>query len=109
MECPNCHQPVEDGAVFCGNCGQPMAAPSSPVTTSPIAQVMQNMPPANLNQQAAPPLIAIGATGLHGVVPTYALATPAQRGAATKTLITILAGIVGLIGALFIPLIALVL
>jgi hypothetical protein len=108
MECPNCHQPVEDGAAFCGNCGQPISVPISPTITSPIAQVVQNTEAAT-NQSVAPPLIAIGATGLHGVVPTYAIATPAERGAETKTLLTILAGIVGLVGALFIPLIALVL
>jgi hypothetical protein len=26
MTCPNCHQATEDGAAFCGNCGQPLQA-----------------------------------------------------------------------------------
>jgi hypothetical protein len=25
MNCPNCQEPVEDGAAFCGSCGQPLA------------------------------------------------------------------------------------
>lgn len=24
MECPKCHEPTDDGAAFCGNCGQPL-------------------------------------------------------------------------------------
>src|ERR1700744_6238489 len=30
MECPNCHQTIEAGPAFCGNCGQPLNAPAGP-------------------------------------------------------------------------------
>ncbi len=34
MQCPNCHSPLEDGAVFCGNCGAQIAPRSAQGATS---------------------------------------------------------------------------
>ena len=69
MNCPKCNQPVDDGATFCGNCGQPIQASPTPqpetspdqnnvapavttppvpatppVTSSPVAQVLNTEP-----------------------------------------------------------------
>lgn len=87
MNCPNCNQPTETGAAFCGNCGHPLRtdslAPVLPVTSAVEAAI------------PAPP--------------TYALSTPAQYVGETKALLAVLFGIIGIAGALFVPLLGLVL
>lgn len=55
MNCPKCNQPVEPGAAFCGNCGQPLQANSAPPATPTVsppqpAQQAQPVQP----QQSAP-------------------------------------------------------
>ncbi len=82
MNCPNCDQPVEAGAAFCGNCGRPLNPLSAP---APVA--------------AAP------APGL----PTYARATPAQHTGETKALLSVIFGIFGIAGALLMAVLGLVL
>ncbi len=38
MQCPNCHNEVREGAVFCGSCGAAIpATPVQPAATTPIA------------------------------------------------------------------------
>ena len=124
MDCPNCHEPVETGAAFCGNCGQALTAPAPAVTPptvvssapnqpppSPIAQVIQNQPPA---LPAAPPpngpLVAAAVTGHPAAaVPSYALATPRQHAGETKALLALLFGLAGIVGALFMAALGLVL
>jgi hypothetical protein len=40
MNCPKCGKPVEAGAAFCGNCGQPLQASiQQPQTTAPVVTV----------------------------------------------------------------------
>jgi hypothetical protein len=34
MTCPNCHQITEDGAAFCGNCGQPLVLATAATATA---------------------------------------------------------------------------
>jgi hypothetical protein len=81
MNCPNCHEQVEDGAAYCGNCGQ------------------------HIKHGAA----ALGAIGVRGVLPSYALVSPVRHAGETKALLSLLCGLVGLAGVLFIPLIGLML
>lgn len=103
--CPQCHQPVETGAVFCGNCGTPLQStqPVAPAQTdSVVAAVYAN--------QAATPVAPTPTPVLngHGVaVPAYAL--PVQHPVKeTKTVLAIVFGAVGIVGSLLIPISGLV-
>ena len=110
MNCPKCNQPVEAGAAFCGNCGQALMVPAPwppvassappaeplPAAVSPVAPVAQNQPVA-----AAPvPLQPAD-------VPAYAVAQPAQHIDENKAIMSLIFGIVGIIGALFLALLGL--
>lgn len=75
MNCKNCKLPTEDNAAFCGNCGQ------------------------HIGRAKTPAQLALART-----VPNYSIATPAQRSGETKALLSLLLGISGLIGALFMAL-----
>lgn len=104
MNCPNCHQPIDPGAAFCGNCGHPLppavTQTSNPVAgqASPLAQNVALQPPPQPMTAVPQPIAA--APGL----PAYAVATPAQHVGETKALLAIIFGILGLLGAI-IPLI----
>jgi len=82
MNCQNCHQPLDPGAAYCGNCGQPVTA-SQPVPSQPLVQM--------------------------AAAPAYALATPAQHAGETQSLLAIVLGVAGIIGALFMALVGLLL
>jgi hypothetical protein len=79
MYCPNCHEPIEDGATYCGNCGSAVKSRTA----------------------------ALGASGLRGITPSYALALPMQHAGETQALLSVLLGITGLAGTLFIPFVGL--
>ena len=107
MICPNCHQTTEDGAAFCGNCGQSLqpaaAAPPDqvpPQPQSPIEQVISQPGPDNISAPGAS--LAVASTnGAAAGVPSYALVKPGQHRGETKALLAVLLGIGGIIGALF--------
>lgn len=44
MNCPQCDQPTENGAAFCGNCGQPLQATVQPVAQQPPAPAPTPLP-----------------------------------------------------------------
>ncbi len=77
MNCPNCSQPVEAGAVYCGNCGQSL----QPTQPSPVAVAM----------------------------PSYAVAAPSRQSGELKALVSLLLGITGIVGGLFMALFGLLL
>lgn len=79
MNCPRCHQEVEDGALFCGNCGLAL-------------QVTNQANTENLNQ-----------------IPAYALATPETHSGEKRSLIALLLAVGGLVGSLFMAVIGLAL
>ena len=124
MKCPKCSQLLENGAAFCGNCGQPIlqAAPQPPVQAqaavqpqfqppapppiSPISQVMNNQM-GGVGQMPQPNLAAPVAHAGNAGVPTYALATQAQHSGEMKALWSVICGVAGLAGALLIPILAL--
>jgi len=91
MNCPNCDEIVEDGAAFCGNCGEPLAAhaPDGKPVGPHIAQVLHNHPDT--------------------AVPDYAVTKPMQHHGETKAVLSLLLGVVGIIGAAFLALVGLVL
>jgi membrane protein implicated in regulation of membrane protease activity len=98
LDCPNCGQPVDAGALFCGNCGQALQA-----AHSPIAQAVE--------QDAAKPndyasfgqLATIGAA-----VPAYAISQTHVHNH-VKVILALVFGILAIAGGLFIPIIGLVL
>ena len=101
MNCPRCNQPLENGASFCGNCGQALTQ---------IGQVMQNQQSAN--QQAAqpqPPMPANAQPALAAPmgqsVPTYAIGTPAQSKGEMKAVLSVVFGLLGIVGGMVIPLV----
>jgi hypothetical protein len=61
MNCPNCGQTLDAGAVFCGNCGQAIASVSMPPTpVAPVAfsqPVMQQQPAAIVPDQIQPQVV----------------------------------------------------
>src|SRR3712207_3139273 len=89
MNCPNCHQQIEAGAAFCGNCGHALGPQVSTV------------------QQPVTPVQPLAA--MPGTIPTYARANPVTQAEETKALLAVLCGVVGIVGALFMALIGLVL
>jgi hypothetical protein len=75
MNCPNCHEAVEAGAAFCGNCGHPVQGRA----------------------------MALGVASLTGSLPAYALPTPAQHTAELQATLSVLLGTAGIAGSMFIP------
>lgn len=123
MNCPNCHQLVEPGAAFCGNCGQPLQPPSGPVASSPTAALptavqttpvspiphtLSNIPQAN-NPVSTPDLNTTPAPAGPAAMPAYAHTTPAQHAGETKALLSVIFGVLGIIGGLFIAILGLAL
>jgi hypothetical protein len=102
MNCPNCSQLIEDSAAFCGNCGQAIDvhAPEGKVTGSHIAEVLAHQP--DSGTRGMHPEMAIA-----GYVPSYAIAAPVQHVGETKAVLSLLLGIVGILGALFVALVGL--
>lgn len=85
--CPNCHQPLDPGATFCGNCGHKIE-----VSTATVASPIVSYPPTN--DPNAPQAPVVG-----GDVPAYAVAKP-ETGAEKKSIIALILGVVGIPAAL---------
>jgi len=111
MNCQNCHEPLEPGAAFCGNCGYPVgAAPSAsaPLQNNPLPAINDQtaQPPAEPNYQQ-PPQQTMPTTAQKP--PSYAIATPGQHVGETSALLAVILGVIGIAGAgLLIPIIGLV-
>lgn len=105
MNCPNCNQPLEDGVAFCGNCGQAIVAraPSDKPTGSHIAQVLKSQ----VDGQTGQPQFTSHLAASN--IPSYAVALPIQHVGETKAILSLLLGIVGVIGALLVALVGLIL
>ncbi len=91
MNCPKRDEIVEGGATFCGNCGQPLEAhaPDGKPVGPHIAQVLHSQSSKN--------------------IPDYAVTKPLQHHGETKAVLSLLLGVVGIVGAAFLALVGLVL
>lgn len=136
MNCPQCSQPLENGAIFCGNCGQALqAAPTPPplqpgvstITISAGGQAFSPVPPnagsaalplsllAQVFANPLPTTVQPGYTGLPVgpavspamAIPSYALST--AQSVNTKLVLALVFGIAGIIGALFMAILGIVL
>lgn len=97
MNCQNCHELLEAGAAFCGNCGYPVQA-ATPQPQVAQAQQISQLPPTPVPNSAVPTTSP----------PSYALATPSQHAGETQALLALIFGIIGIAVALFVPAVALV-
>ena len=107
MNCPQCGQPADSGAVFCGNCGaalQPVSAapplasgyPQSVVGVSSTAFSPLSSPSAQVPPAAGPV-----------VVPAYAIGQAHHTD--TKLVAALVCGIVGIAAGIFIAVLGLIL
>ena len=96
MNCPNCSQIVEDDAAFCGNCGHQLAAhaPDNKPVGSHIASVLAHEPHS-------------GTRDFQNATPNYAIATPLQHAGEAQAVLSVLLGVLGILGAFFAALVGL--
>jgi hypothetical protein len=128
MNCSKCGRPLDQGAAFCGNCGQsvmvqtaayavvplqalpPVPGPNYPTPpiaqTSTISSVYGNTP--QMPPMAMPP-IAAAMPGIGGALPAYAVPILGQQTKELKAAMSIVCGTVGVLASVFIPLIGLIL
>jgi hypothetical protein len=103
MDCPNCGQPVDATAIYCGNCGHPLQqAQTNPVAavTSPIASVISQTSTTSQEFEAFGHLATGGAAT---AVPSYAIDTTHTHNH-LKVILSMVLGLLGIAGAFFIPL-----
>ncbi len=100
MNCPNCGEAVEAGAAFCGNCGQaltsrlPQALPTAALTNNPV------------------PGVALGTdltAGAAATIPVYAVPLTSLQNAQMKATMSMVVAVLGIAGAILMPLIGLAL
>lgn len=111
MNCQNCHELIEPGATFCGNCGYPVPAsvPAPAPTPQPVPPNPAQPGPVLPYQQAAIPPSQPPVMPTAPAVPNYALATPNQHAGETSALLAVIFGVIGIAGSGFLlPIIGLV-
>lgn len=111
MNCEKCGQPIDPGATFCGNCGQPVAHTAPTAAPAPsqtvVSQVMANGPTPTTPAFSTP---SAGVAGGGAVaMPSYAT-QPVATGNKAEVLgiIGLIVGILGIPGSL-IPILGLAL
>lgn len=100
MNCPNCHEPVETGSAFCGNCGHSFSL-------STISQVKDNE---SSDTSLAPsffPMISTASAAIK--LPAYAMPNTANQRNHLRASFSVVLGLVGVAGAMTMPLAGLVL
>lgn len=99
MNCPNCNEPIETGSAFCGNCGQAL----SPASTS------SQSPPALPNNSAELFFPVSTTADAASRMPGYAIPSASQQRNHLRATMSLVLGLLGIAGAVFIPVAGLVL
>lgn len=94
MNCPNCHEPVESGSAFCGNCGQSLSL-------STISSVLSNQMPDDGFTHPFFPSIATNNSSVR--LPIYAIPNTVEQKNHFKATLSVVLGLVGTAGAMSMP------
>ena len=100
MNCPHCAEAVEVGAAFCGNCGQALTsqAPQAfPIIQTPTNSASGVVPATDLTAGAA------------ATIPAYAVPLTSLQNAQMKATMSMVVAVLGIAGAILMPLIGLAL
>lgn len=107
MKCTKCDEELDAGAVFCGNCGQPVAAPTqvsaSATATAPPSASTPAPQPAPVAEPAPAPSsvpvpVAEPASAPVTPVPAYAVPSDLSKPGGGKAIASFVLGILGLLG-----------
>lgn len=94
MNCPNCHEPVESGSAFCGNCGHSFSL-------STISQVLGNESP---DTGLTPAFFPVASTAGAAIkLPSYAIPNNADQRNHLRASLSLVLGLVGVAGAITMP------
>lgn len=96
--CPYCNQTIEDGAIYCGNCGYKLNLATQPST---VQQIYDNDTGSSSSANLKNPL----AVGANSDIPAYAI--PSTHHKQHWAAMAIAFGIIGLAGGILIPIIGL--
>lgn len=121
MDCPNCHEPVEIGAAFCGNCGQAIApqrlltkttlstkrSESSKDTSDAFVHTRPVAASEALLQGIGNQLV--GASVSKQPIPLYARPAIAQQKDHFRAALAVVFGILGIVSSLIMPFVGIVL
>lgn len=94
MNCPNCHEPVESGSAFCGNCGHSFSL-------STISQVLGNESPDSGMAQPFFPVVSTAGQAIK--LPSYAVPNTSEQRNHLRASLSLVMGLVGVAGAMTMP------
>ncbi len=94
MNCPNCHEPVESGSAFCGNCGHSLSL-------TPISNIKGSDSPDNGYVQPFFPVASTAGTAIKS--PSYAVPNIAEQRNHLRASLSVVMGLVGIAGAMTMP------
>lgn len=123
MDCPNCHEPVDVGAAFCGNCGQAIA-PQHLLTSTTSSESSNLSHESSISSDAVvrtTEIVAsdavmqgignklVGASVSRQPIPTYAQPHIGQQKDHFKAAISVVFGVLGVVGSFIMPFVGLIL
>ena len=100
MNCPNCHEPVESGSAFCGNCGHSFSL-------STISQVLGNESPDTGQAHSFFPVTSTAGAAIK--LPSYAIPNTAEQRNHLRASLSLVLGLIGVAGSMTMPLAGVVL
>lgn len=122
MDCPNCHEPVDVGAAFCGNCGQALAPQHLLTGTTTTRDSESAAAPIVSDATTRTPTVEVSNAMLQGIgnqlvgasvskqpIPTYARPALGQQRDHFRAAISVVFGTLGVVGSLIMPFVGLVL
>ena len=107
MNCPRCSQPTDEGAAFCGNCGQALPAPFAPPSHQSVQPPVQDSVSATTETVAEKLETADEADNAdkqpETEIPAYAVAKPAEQDRESKLVTGLILAVLAIPAGLFIP------